>query len=181
MGLHGCLSLSHTCHVHPKLQWLLPSSRAQTLPNGHSIRVHPRVVRIHRELQGPHPSQSPATHLRPSERAQRARKIFTKMFRPRSRYSGRARVRGRSQIFLVRSEYLLFSRVVILFSFSWSSETDFECERRGVFPRWCDLALSRALRSATRHPPSSSGHAPWLSHGPSHFRRGQRAEPLAPA
>jgi hypothetical protein len=44
MGLHVAACLSHV--PHPKLQWLLPSSRAPTLPNGHSIRVHPRVLRI---------------------------------------------------------------------------------------------------------------------------------------
>jgi hypothetical protein len=49
--------------------------------------------------------------VRPSERAQRARKIFTPNVRSvRSRFSGC--VRGRFQIFLVRSENILFGRVV---------------------------------------------------------------------
>ena len=82
MGLHGCLSLSRATSVpHPKLQWSLPSSRAQTLPNGHSIRVHPRVLRIAscKALIRLNVVQR-LVFVRPSERAQRARKKFIKMF-----------------------------------------------------------------------------------------------------
>jgi hypothetical protein len=56
-----------------------------------------------------------ADSVRPSERAQRARKIFTPNVRSvRSRFSGC--VRGRFQIFLVRSENILFGRVVRCYS-----------------------------------------------------------------
>ena len=98
MGLHMAACLSHV--PHPKLQWLLPSSRAQTLPNGHSIRVHPRVLRI--------ASCKALIRLKVQRSSSSVRALSPiQIFRPRAR----ARVRGRSQIFLVRSEYLLFSRV----------------------------------------------------------------------
>ena len=81
MGLHGCLSLSRATSVpHPKLQWSLPSSRAQTLPNGHSIRVHPRVLRIASCKALIRLNVQRLVFVRPSERAQRARKKIIKMF-----------------------------------------------------------------------------------------------------
>ena len=101
--------LSHV--PHPKLQWSLPSSRAQTLPNGHSIRVHPRVLRIASCKALIRLNVQRLVFVRPSVRARAAseEKNHQNVRSVRSRYSGR--VRGRSQIFLVRSEYLLFSRV----------------------------------------------------------------------
>ena len=101
--------LSHV--PHPKLQWSLPSSRAQTLPNGHSIRVHPRVLRIASCKALIRLNVQRLVFVRPSVRARAAseEKFHQNVRSVRSRYSGR--VRGRSQIFLVRSEYLLFSRV----------------------------------------------------------------------